>query len=69
MPAFCLAWPVLRAWANGEMSIVVLLLLSLALAGFHAWERQGFVDLIGRYDAEVRHLSTWHPPDLDRSRP
>jgi hypothetical protein len=63
-PGLCFVGLGLRAWVNGELSVILLLLLFLTLMAIWAWERQGLLDLIGRYDAELRHLTS-----VDRRSP
>jgi hypothetical protein len=53
-----IVWLGLRAWVNGALWAILLMLVSLAFGVIWAWERQGFLDLLGRYDAELRHVTS-----------
>jgi hypothetical protein len=45
---------VAAGWSHRDVSRTVLSVVSLLLIGFMFWTRQGFCDLLERYDAELR---------------
>ena len=51
----CASAVALNAWLAGDRTMVVAMVILIAVTAANQWERQGFTDLLDRYDRELHH--------------